>query len=201
MKTLLAFLMILSLAACASVKTTTTTTLDANGRPTSVVQTVSGPVEGMAAVQHAAVAKEVVKALPQLTHKITLERGYDKEGNKLEPYTLTLVDSAAYAVAKMAMNFSGYESPEVKALRTTMKLLSRVTPWALAWLMVDSVSNSAGTHNYNFADSFNNNKQSPVSMFNGHGSAQHLNLTNNEDNSQKDDHSNHDDHSTPADSD
>ena len=189
------------LAACASVKTTTTTNLNPEGKPTSVVQQVSGPVEGMAAVQHAAVANKVVEMLPQLTHKITLPRGLDANGKQLEPYTMILVDSAAYTVAKMAMDFSGYESPEIKALRQVMKMLSKLTPWAGAWLIADAIAGSAGTHEYNFANSFNNNKQSPNNMFNGHASSQQVSLTNTEDNhtdnSTTDDHT---DNSTPAES-
>ena len=207
----------LCLAGCTTT-TVTTTHLDPNtGKAVAKVVT-KGTVEGIAAKSYADNLPAAIEALKGMKTSVEVPldgqapasreaaKAEAGEGGKSPPkgrwLKISFYDSSVSAALQKALaGMQTFESPTVKGIRATGEAIK---PWR--WpvgmaVLADTIAGNAGTHTNKFENSFNNNKQSPVSMLNGHGSAQHLNLTNSEDNSQKDDHSTTDDHSTPAESD
>lgn len=192
MKRVLLLILLASLAAlsgCAGVVSsgsTTTKYFDDQGRQTKEV-TVSGPVESQAAAGQAALAEKAIGQIGDLTTKVEIPRGFDKDGQPLPPATLTVVDSAVYQALARLADLSGYQSPERAMFNRAMTTLEKATPHAATYAIVDAVlSKGTGTQT-TYDGSFNGNQNSPVQAHSGIGSEQVVNLTDSHDSS--DDHS------------
>ena len=207
-KLLLLVALIAMLAGCTTTTVTTTHLDPQTGKAVATVVT-KGTVEGIAAKSYADNLPAAIEALKGMKTSVEVpldgqapatkgeEKSESAEGGKSPPkgrwLKISFYDSSVSAALQKALaGMQTFESPTIKGIRATGNAI-KPWRWPLGMAAIaDIVASKAGTHRTSFDNSFNNNKQSPVSMMNGHGSAQHLNLNNNEDHSQHDDHS--DDH-------
>lgn len=174
--------LVLGLTGC--MKTTETVTYVGPKGETVKVVVTEGPVEGLAASGHKHLAVKAISELSKLVSRVDIPRGYDKSGKPLEPAQAYFVDSRMYDALTKMVDMSGYESPTIKGIKEGAKVAKKLAWPFFFWLNTDTASKNAGTHTNTYRDSFNGNKQSPVSMNNGHASSQSMTATSTEDSSE-----------------